>query len=1148
MALRISLAGQVGIEHDGTAIEGAALGRLGRLSLAYLTAERHRPITHAELADVLWGDDLPGSWEQLVRGLVAKLRAAFRDVGLAPTEVLTTGFGCYQLHLPPMATVDVEDVVAAVEASAAALAGGDYEAAQSAAVRAVTVASVQFVPGGVGPWVERRQAELRELHLRALEALADAAIGARRFGAAVSAAEDAIVLQPFRESAYNRLMRAHAAAGNRSDSLSAYDRCRRALAEELGVNPSSTTEAAYVELLGSAPAAVTADDERRVTARLPLPAGLSNPGEAGFVGREEELANLEAAFARARHEGAQCVLVAGEPGIGKSRLAAETSRVLHALGARVLHGRCDDELGVPYQPFAEALRHYVEHAPEAELAAHVAVQGNVVARLVPELSRRLTSAPPPPPVDEDTDRYRLFEAVLAMLAAAADQAPLFLVLDDLHWAAKPTLLLLRHLIRSNTHAPIVVFGAYRDNELSWSHPLAELLADLRHSGRVERLLLWGLEPDAVEAMVKQVERDGRLRADERLAARLSADTDGNPFFIGELLRHFGESSDPEASVPESVREVLRQRLARLAPLTQRALSAAAVAGDHFALPVIERTLGEDGDVLAALEEAVRARLVTESPPTPGGFRFAHALVRHALYEDLGRARRARLHAAVGRALASFGSAAGDEVVPLAYHFCQAVPEVDAAVAADYAAGAAQWALDQLAYEDAIRHAEQGIAALDRAAAADHDRRCTLALLLAAARMRVGENDAMRQACLVAAEEARALGDGDRFARAVAMHNFLLPPTLKELGAELTREALSGLDDHASAVRVQVMAAHACDLATHRDPDAESASREVLRLARLTGDREAIWRALLVVSCALFGSPRVHERLAIADELLARSARGWHQGHGYRIRAMARFVAGDLTGYDADLRSIAVLGEELRVPVFGHLVRYSRAVLASLEGSFEEIETPEAGPPGSPQLFEVRRVQGRLAEWLPAPADDAFHADALPDAQLALRDAMAGNTSSAAERVAAFAGNGFAAAEAWVRPHILAYLSEAAAVLEDRSAAARLAPLLLPYAGQLIGPIVCPGPADRYLGILATTQRGWAEGEAYFEGAIALEARLGLPLLRARTCIWYARMLLARDGSGDRPRAGAMLRSVLTMTAELDAAGLRADAAQLLGEP
>ena len=167
MVLRVSLVGEVGIQNEGAQVAGKSLGRLGRIALAYLVSERGRPVPHAELAEVLWGEDLPRSWEQLVRGTAVKLRAALREVGLEPAEVLVTKFGCYEFRLPTDASVDVETAFASVDAASAALEGRDHERAQAEAETALRITARQFVPGGAGLWVERRQAELRELHLHA---------------------------------------------------------------------------------------------------------------------------------------------------------------------------------------------------------------------------------------------------------------------------------------------------------------------------------------------------------------------------------------------------------------------------------------------------------------------------------------------------------------------------------------------------------------------------------------------------------------------------------------------------------------------------------------------------------------------------------------------------------------------------------------------------------------------------------------------------------------------------------------------------------------------------------------------------------------------------------------------------------------------
>jgi predicted ATPase len=213
-----------------------------------------------------------------------------------------------------------------------------------------------------------------------------------------------------------------------------------------------------------------------------------------FVGRQPQLELLGGLRNAALEGSLRTALLAGEPGIGKTRLAAEIARHAHEEGAVVLFGRCDEDLGVPYQPFAEALRSYVAACPSVELAAQAGQRAGELARLVPELGERLGTRPPTTG-DPEAERDRLFEAVVSLFAAASRARPLVLVLDDLQWAAKPTLLMLRHLLRSREPTRVLVIGTYRDTELDRSHPLAEMLANLRRDTvEVERLRLRGLDP------------------------------------------------------------------------------------------------------------------------------------------------------------------------------------------------------------------------------------------------------------------------------------------------------------------------------------------------------------------------------------------------------------------------------------------------------------------------------------------------------------------------------------------------------------------------------------------------------------------------------------------------------------------------------
>ena len=362
--IRISLAGRVAVEADGVAVDEGGLGRLGRMALAYLVAERHRPVTRAELAELLWGDELPRSWETSLRGVALRLRGVLAAAGLAPAEALTSAFGCWQLLLPPDTEVDLEAAAADLAGAKAALAEGQDDDARTLAAHAAAVAGRGFLPEGEGAWVERRQAELRELHLRALETVADAAAATTDWAGALRAAEEAVSVEPFRESAHLRLMQAHAGAGNRGEALRAYERCRRVLAEELGVSPSPPTEAAYLDLLGEEPA--------------PTPPGAADvpPTNLPFlltrlVGRDDELAQVEKALAEAR-----LLTLTGTGGVGKTRLALAAAAELaprYGDGAFLveLAPLADPDL-VPQQVLAAVgVREEAGQGPAATLTAHL---------------------------------------------------------------------------------------------------------------------------------------------------------------------------------------------------------------------------------------------------------------------------------------------------------------------------------------------------------------------------------------------------------------------------------------------------------------------------------------------------------------------------------------------------------------------------------------------------------------------------------------------------------------------------------------------------------------------------------------------------------------------------------------------------------
>ena len=393
---------------------------------------------------------------------------------------------------------------------------------------------------------------------------------------------------------------------------------------------------------------------------MPMPALLLGAPTIGYVGRTALLAELDAALHAAVGGGCRTVLLAGEPGIGKTRTAAEAARRAHDDGSIVLYGRCDEDLAVPYQPFVETLDFYTRECGAPELGR---LPGELV-RLIPDLGRRVADLPDAASSDPRSEEHRLFEAVASWLITASADSGLVLVLDDLHWAAQSTLQLLVHLIRGATAegagGRLLLIGTYRDTDIDRKHALSRVLADLRRLPGVERVAVDGLDADEVEAFAVETaghELDEGLR---RLAAEVHAETEGNPFFVGEVLRHLVETGvlrrqddrwiaadGHTVDVPEGVRDVVGRRVGRLSPAANSALSAAAVIGREVTLDVVSAVTDLDDEALLdAVDEGVRARLLEETGVDE--YRFSHALVRATLYEELSATRQTATASQGGR--------------------------------------------------------------------------------------------------------------------------------------------------------------------------------------------------------------------------------------------------------------------------------------------------------------------------------------------------------------------------------------------------------------------------------------------------------------------------------------------------------------------
>jgi hypothetical protein len=383
---------------------------------------------------------------------------------------------------------------------------------------------------------------------------------------------------------------------------------------------------------------------------------------------------------------------------------------------------------VAYQPFAEALAHYLAAVADDTRERMLRLRGGVLGRLLPEMVGDQAEG--------QIEAWAMFEGLADWLSAEAERRPVVLVLDDLHWAARPTLGALMHLARSDRLGRVLVIGTYRDTELARTHPLAAVLADLRREDCVERLTVRGLDPDGVTAFVEAARGGAHDDETRALASRISRHTEGNPFFVSQILRHLAESGavervdgrwvaarDPDAfDVPEGVREVVGRRVSRLSSPSGGLMQVAAVAGPEFDTSIVAAVAGEPPDAaLNGFDEAVAARLLLETD-LPGRLRFAHALVRQTLNDELTTLRRVHLHRDLALAIERRYGDADHVVAELAYHFAEAAVAGEAERAAHYAERAALQAADRGAIDQAVDLFERALELVPDAADADGLRR------------------------------------------------------------------------------------------------------------------------------------------------------------------------------------------------------------------------------------------------------------------------------------------------------------------------------------------------------------------------------------------------------------------------------------------
>ena len=820
--------------------------------LARLIAARGRVVSADRLIEDLYSAAAPPKALAAVQAYVSHLRRALEPgrAARAPARVLVTSPPGYAVPRDS-AAVDAWSFEDEVHQAAGQ---GDPATAHALLTSALARWQGQAFQEFAGlPWADTEASRLDELRLLATERQAAAALRLGGAAAVVAGLDMLTAENPLREEGWRLLALALYQSGRQGDALATLRRARARLADELGIAPGPALRELEAGILAQAPdlSARASSAPRAPVTAVPVRAGsVQAPiATALFVGRDTELALVTRA-ARAASAGQACiVLVTGEAGAGKTALTAEVSRRLTADGWTATSGRCPEQDGAPAGwPWAAALRSLTQTVPSAD----------------PQPIAGLLADAPRPGGDAASARFRLHQAVASYLVAVSRAAPLLLVLEDLHRADGETLALLASVAAGVAAARIVVLATYRPAEVS--APLSACLASLAAREPV-RIAVGGLDTATAGGLIRAT---CTRPVDAETVRVITERTAGNPFFIRETARLFDSEGALAASteVPAGVRDVLERRIARLPAAAQTILRQAAVIGTEVDVDVLADVADVAEHVLLeAIEAGLLAGLVTE--PATGRIRFAHALVRDALYDGQSRLRRARLHA---RTAAAIARRAPGDVAALAHHFVAA--GTDPGQTVRYCRLAADQAEQRFAYHEAARLREQAIACLDEDGAAPVPERLELVLDVIRALAHTDELARARSYRVTAVREALPLGDTRLLARVVTSSDvprawypddYVLADDYLVGTVEQTLTRLPADDQ---AMRCRLLTTLAFELDGNQSARGYQASAEAVELARHLGDPAILTMAVNARVFQTFRHDGLAERLSLGTELLA----------------------------------------------------------------------------------------------------------------------------------------------------------------------------------------------------------------------------------------------------------------------------------------
>jgi len=1116
-----------------------------RAVLAMLALRVGHTVSADRLAEGLWGEHPPSSAQKMVQLYVSHLRRLLDGSG---AEIVTHGRG-YELRLTD-GDVDAAQFERLL---------GEARAREALALwRGEALADV-----AEEPFAAAEIRRLDELRLHATELAIDADLEAGRHAQAIGELEALIAAHPLREQLHARRMLALYRCGRQAEALEAYRQARAVLVDEVGVEPGAELRRLQDAILAQDPALDGASGQRPTQSTPPparpppyrrrgvppasLPAQLQPRPAMPFVGRTAELGRLAMLPDRARSDGRQIALVGGEPGSGKTRLARELARHVTSSGLSVLYGACDPAVRTPYQPFVEALEPAVAGLDADELEPGADRYPASLTRLLPgvraEAGDPMATTAHVETNDPDAERHELHTALTALLARLACHSPALLMLDDVQWADASSLLLLRHLARTLGATPIVVLVLFRDGGGELPEALASTLAELHRLDGVERIRLGGLSVADIQELVHR-SSDSLWDAHGELAEQLLGLTDGNAFLIGEVWRHMldregepGRSSPADAAIPESVREVMADRVSGVTPALGELLQLIAVSPRGIALPVLRAAaLMDDEPLLGALDEGLHSGMLDEIRDANPVYRIRHELLRRTVYERLSSFRAAALHLRVGEALEAMPGGRRDRIInELAFHFRAAAPIAGNGRAIEYALQAAAQAERSLAFAEAAGRFEEALVLGVPDLRTEAEVRCRQGLAWHLA----GRSAPALESFAAAAAAARECGDEALQARAAIGFETgcWRPGTDDPRAVALLQEAARGVGAEPSALRVRVLAHLSRALAYRGDHVGAGACwSQAVAMARLVADRGALMVALSHAAWTR-GSRGLDEILADLTEAVELARMLPHGplsdvARGMRIALLIEAYAIDEAR--ADIAAHRELSERAGQHFLAVIVEQHDAILALCDGQLDaaeaaatradEIARRVEGASSAVygiQMFSIRREQGRLGEIAPVVrliASREMEPDSLWRPALAVLLAEIGDVEAARRELQKLVDAGLGTVpRGGLGVGGLTYMADACALIEDAALAPPIYEQLLAYEGQntVIGSAVaCYGAADRMLGALATVMKRWDAAERHLENALVLNRRMGSPTWIAHTRYERARLTVRRGRPHD----------------------------------